>query len=125
MPGTAGAGHSAIYKSALFDDPANMPDLPKTVYEIFELGLKMGSERNCLGRRPWDSRKADWADRYEWETYGQVDDRRTRIGSGLMKLKEDGVIQTTNNNELTVGIWSLNRPGKSSHAHDRARVERA
>jgi len=46
-----------------------------------------------------------------WETYEQVDVHRTRVGSGLAKLKEQ---YPDTPDRWNVGIWSINRPGTSS-----------
>jgi long-chain acyl-CoA synthetase len=76
------------------------------MYDAFDLGLKAVPKNRFLGKREWNGQ--DWAKELTWETYEQVDEHRTRVGSGLLKLKE----QFADNSERwNVGIWSINRPG--------------
>jgi len=51
-----------------------------------------------------------FANEYKWETYEQVDKHRKLIGSGLHALYSSGKFSTRE--FQTVGVWSVNRPGK-------------
>ena len=83
----------------------------RTLPDIFDLGLKLSRDGNCLGHRPAVSTNPlKFADHYEWLTYPQVDERRRNVGSAIHKLFNDGIL---GGGEMpTVGIWSHNRPGE-------------
>ena len=74
--------------------------------------MKAGDAAECLGQRPWDYAKGDWADRYEWQTYGAIAKRRDHIGAGLHRLAEDGSIGAASEDlsKFHVGIWAVNMP---------------
>lgn len=113
VPGTSAPGHTPTYVSANFPHLPN-PDtearFPKTAYESFNLGLKYAATKPCLGKREVDPLTGDFKKEYSWETYESVDKRRTEIGSGLLKLVEQGVLGEVEKTGWSVGIWSGNRP---------------
>lgn len=87
----------------------NSPGTFLTLDAIFKDGLKAGRDRECLGHRPIISTDPlKFANRYIWQTYGQVDDRRRYIGSTLSSFFRDG--ELGGGDYPTVGIWSQNRP---------------
>lgn len=87
------------------------PNSLLTVDEIFLTGLKVGRNRAILGHRQILSRNPlRFATEYTWQTYGEVDERRRRIGSALHALFTRG--EVGGGDYDTVGIWSQNRPGK-------------
>ncbi|GAA5923429.1 medium-chain fatty acid-CoA ligase FAA2 [Sporobolomyces koalae] len=106
VPGSKKPGGSHAYRNAIFSlpQPAD-PRYPKTLYEAFDLGLKACGNQQFLGKREWDGQ--DWAKELTWETYNEVDAHRTRVGSGLAKLKEQ---LNDTSDRWNVGIWSINRP---------------
>lgn len=66
-----------------------------------------GLSTRLLGQRPVVSTNPlKFGDCFEWQTWGEVDARRKAVGSGLLKMFQDGVIG--NNGMPTVGIWSKN-----------------
>lgn len=78
--------------------------------QIFEDGLKVGREREFLGHRSIISTNPlKFADRYEWITYGEVDEKRRYIGSAMHSLFSKD--EVGGGEYQTVGIWSANRPG--------------
>lgn len=118
MPGTEREGQTAVYVSSAFPslDFTN-PELPQTAYECFEFGLRTDPDANCLGARPWDSTTGDWAKHYEWQSYRDVADQRTRVGAGIMKLRDDGALGPAvevGSKQFVVGVWAPNRPGQFS-----------
>ncbi|XP_076615874.1 long-chain-fatty-acid--CoA ligase 5 isoform X2 [Chaetodon auriga] len=69
----------------------------KTLYEVFQKGLKVSGNGPCLGyRKPGRP--------YQWLKYRQVSDRAEHLGSGLLHkgLKP--------NTETFLGIFAQNRP---------------
>ncbi|GAA6062871.1 hypothetical protein JCM10212_000793 [Sporobolomyces blumeae] len=105
VPGSKKPGSSYAYRSAIWPDEPNDPRFPKTAYEAFNLGLKANPKARCLGKRAWDGK--DWAREVTWESYEETDVHRTRVGSGLAKLKEQF---PDSPDHWNVGIWSINRP---------------
>ncbi|XP_061565359.1 long-chain-fatty-acid--CoA ligase 5 [Cololabis saira] len=88
-------------KNALMEDNDNLTsyfyDDAKTLYEVFQLGLKVSGNGPCLGyRKPGKP--------YQWLKYKQVSDRAEHLGSALLhrglKPKSDTFI----------GIFAQNRP---------------
>jgi len=110
VPGTKRPGQTAHYRNALWgllDE--NTPNRLMTLDEVFADGLKVGRERQFLGYRPVISTNPPkFADRYEWLTWGEVDNRRQYIGSALHSLFQKG--EVGGGEYETVGIWSANRP---------------
>jgi hypothetical protein len=86
------------------------PNIFTTLDQVFEDGLKTGRERGFLGYRPvLSTHPFKLAGRYEWVTWGEVDDKRRYIGSALHSLFSKG--EVGGGEYDTVGIWSANRPG--------------
>lgn len=81
-----------------------------TITQIFDTGLRAGKDAQFLGHRPLISTNPlKFAPYYVWQTWGQVDQRRRRVGSALSLLFKNG---TLGGGEFeTVGIWAQNRPG--------------
>ncbi|XP_028991187.1 long-chain-fatty-acid--CoA ligase 5 [Betta splendens] len=88
-------------KTALLEDNNNLIsyyyDNAKTIYELFQRGLKVSGNGPCLGyRKPGRP--------YQWLKYKQVSDRAEHLGSGLLHkgLKP--------NPDTLIGIFAQNRP---------------
>uniref|UniRef100_A0A671Y3H4 Arachidonate--CoA ligase n=1 Tax=Sparus aurata TaxID=8175 RepID=A0A671Y3H4_SPAAU len=88
-------------KSALMEDNNNLTAYQysdgKTLYEVFQRGLKVSGNGPCLGyRKPGRP--------YQWLKYKQVSDRAEHLGSGLLQkgLKP--------NPDTFIGIFAQNRP---------------
>ncbi|XP_028423758.1 long-chain-fatty-acid--CoA ligase 5 [Perca flavescens] len=88
-------------KTALLEDNNNLMsycyDDAKTIYEVFQRGLKVSGNGPCLGYRK-SGRP------YQWLKYKQVFDKAEHLGSGLLHkgLKP--------NTDTFIGIFSQNRP---------------
>lgn len=90
----------------------NTPNRLLTLDQVFDDGLKVGRGRQFLGYRPVVSTDPlKFADRYEWLTWDEVDNRRKYIGSALHSLFQKG--EVGGGEYETVGIWAANRPGLS------------
>jgi len=115
IAGTRKEGGTGIYRNAMYHNGTELlsiygkPEYPKTAYECFEHGLKVNFAGQCLGHRPWSTKENDYEKRYVWQTYSEVAQRRTHLGSGLVHLAETrlGAPEVTG---WTVGIWAINRP---------------
>ncbi|KAF9453282.1 long-chain-fatty-acid-CoA ligase [Macrolepiota fuliginosa MF-IS2] len=110
VPGTKRPGQTAHYRNGiwgLLDE--NIPNRLLTLDQVFEDGLSVGRERQMLGYRPVISTNPlKFANRYEWLTWGEVDDRRKYVGSALHSMFRRG--EVGGGEYETVGIWSANRP---------------
>ncbi|KAJ7492913.1 hypothetical protein B0H11DRAFT_2396137 [Mycena galericulata] len=109
VPGTKRPGQTAHYVNGLWGALDPTKHRIQTLADVFASGLARGKDRPFLGYRPLVSTQPlQFAPRYEWHTYGEVDVRRRQLGSALHHLFQTGVI---GGGELeTVGIWSVNRP---------------
>ncbi|KXN90530.1 Long chain acyl-CoA synthetase 6, peroxisomal [Leucoagaricus sp. SymC.cos] len=110
VPGTKRPGQTAHYRNGIWGLlDKNSTNGLWTLDQIFDDGLKIGRERPFLGYRPLVSTDPPkFADRYEWLTWGEVDNRRRYIGSALHSLFQKG--EVGGGDYETVGIWSVNRP---------------
>ncbi|XP_076008078.1 long-chain-fatty-acid--CoA ligase 5 [Genypterus blacodes] len=88
-------------KAALLEDNNNLMSFyfeeAKTLYEVFQRGMKVSGNGRCLGYRKKGKP-------YQWLKYKQVADRAEHLGSGLLHrgLKP--------NSDTFIGIFAQNRP---------------
>uniref|UniRef100_A0A7N6BCE0 Long-chain-fatty-acid--CoA ligase n=1 Tax=Anabas testudineus TaxID=64144 RepID=A0A7N6BCE0_ANATE len=88
-------------KTALLEDNNNLMSYyhedARTIYEVFQRGLKVSGNGPCLGyRKPGRP--------YQWLKYKQVSDRAEHLGSGLI---HKGLRPNT---DTLIGIFAQNRP---------------
>ncbi|XP_028263474.1 long-chain-fatty-acid--CoA ligase 5 isoform X2 [Parambassis ranga] len=88
-------------KTALLEDNNNLMSYyhvdAKTIYEVFQRGLRVSGNGPCLGyRKPGRP--------YQWLKYKQVSDRAEHLGSGLLHRG----LQPNSN--TFIGIFAQNRP---------------
>ncbi|KAG7506764.1 long-chain-fatty-acid-CoA ligase 5 [Solea senegalensis] len=88
-------------KTALLEDNNNLIscfyDDARTLYEVFQRGLKVSGNGPCLGyRKPGKP--------YQWLRYKQVSERAENLGSGLL---HQGLKPNT---DTFIGIFAQNRP---------------
>lgn len=87
------------------------PGVLSTLPEVFDSGYTESKNNTFLGHRPVVSKNPlTYAHHYVWQTYAEVDERRRHIGSAIHTLFENGTVG--GGEHPTVGLWSLNRPGK-------------
>ncbi|KAL7751852.1 medium-chain fatty acid-CoA ligase faa2 [Sorochytrium milnesiophthora] len=123
VPGSARPGSSAVYRSALSPDALLQcdPDTrAMTIYEVFQHGVRVAKNGNCLGHRVFNKATGQWSQDYVWESYAQVDARVRNYGAGLMHLYDQEVIrkyapQTAKypqppRDKWRLGLFSINRP---------------
>lgn len=77
-----------------------------TAHEFFEHTAHRLPNNRCLGYRPYDPATKTYGP-YQWETYSQVQKRRTNFGVGLKILHEQVGVTGTQNG---IGLWCQNRP---------------
>uniref|UniRef100_A0A146V8A4 Long-chain-fatty-acid--CoA ligase n=1 Tax=Fundulus heteroclitus TaxID=8078 RepID=A0A146V8A4_FUNHE len=88
-------------KTALLEDNNNLMSYlyndAKTLYEVFQRGLRVSGNGPCLGyRKPGKP--------YQWLKYKQVSDRAQHLGSGLL---HKGLMPSS---QTFIGIFAQNRP---------------
>ncbi|EGG06540.1 uncharacterized protein MELLADRAFT_116457 [Melampsora larici-populina 98AG31] len=114
VPGSRKPGQTGHFRNALFPDFTTVEEpgknFPKTEYESFNHGLGVGFDKPCLGHRPINPTTGDFEPYFVWQTYAEIDKRRTEFGSGLIKLRKDGLLGSGDLSGWTVGIWTQNRP---------------
>ncbi|KAH8655869.1 hypothetical protein BX600DRAFT_515556 [Xylariales sp. PMI_506] len=77
-----------------------------SVYEMFETTSYLQPDARCLGYRPYDASSKTYG-AYAWYTYGEVRQRVSNMGKGLVTLLEANGISSRQN---PVGLWCGNRP---------------
>ncbi|UZJ57447.1 hypothetical protein CBS101457_006767 [Exobasidium rhododendri] len=107
VPGTEKEGFSPIYRNSINPNITTS----ETIYDLFHVGRERSPNKPCLGHRPWDSTVGDFKREYVWLTYGEVEELRTAVGSGLSQLVKDGKLGPgVGQSDWTIGIWCQNRP---------------
>lgn len=105
----------AHYRNAIWNElpqPGNTACDATSTHEAFETGYHKSPKGLCLGHRPLvSSSPVKFGDKYVWQTYEEVRQRKINLGSGVDSLFRAG---TAGGGELpTVGVWCINRPGMS------------
>ncbi|KAK4075103.1 uncharacterized protein Triagg1_4767 [Trichoderma aggressivum f. europaeum] len=109
IAGTERPGRTAIYRHhKIADGPLLTTFDPEiqSVHDLFEKAVKKRPSKRFLGTRHWNPSTQSWADTYEWETYGEVAERRKNLGAGLVEIHKS-VGHTLD--KYPVGLWSQNR----------------
>uniref|UniRef100_UPI003AADE88C long-chain-fatty-acid--CoA ligase 1a isoform X1 n=1 Tax=Centroberyx gerrardi TaxID=166262 RepID=UPI003AADE88C len=94
------AGGEYARRSVLNDNDEYMTyyyDDARTMYEVFQRGLRVSNDGPCLG-----SRKPNQP--YEWQSYREVADRAEYVGSALLHRGH------SNAGDKFIGIFAQNRP---------------
>jgi len=73
----------------------------KTIWEIFQRGVKKFGKYNLFGTRKWEGEKQEKRTDYVWDTYEQANERILQTAAGLAAM---GLTKGDN-----VGILSINR----------------
>jgi long-chain acyl-CoA synthetase len=110
VPGSERPNRTAAYRHYRFQ---NIPLLEvlnpsiRTLHDVFEDVATRKPKADCLGHRPWNPVTRKWEDRYEWQSFAQVAERRKNLGAGIVELhRKVGVTAM----KYGVGLWSQNRP---------------
>lgn len=121
VPGTRKPGQTGHYRNAAFATFTSIEtpekQFPRTYYEVFNFGLGRSYDKPCLGHRPINPVSGELEPFYVWQSYKDVDRRRTDFGSGLMRLQAEGKLGTSNRTDWTLGMWTHNRPEWQIVAH--------
>lgn len=108
VPGSEQQGRSAVYRhwrqreSILYTlDPS-----VSTAHDFFEQTANRVPRSKCLGHRPYDPITKQHGP-YEWQTYGEIQERRKNFGIGLVEILQSAGITGTQHG---IGLWCQNRP---------------
>ncbi|MBW0528599.1 hypothetical protein O181_068314 [Austropuccinia psidii MF-1] len=114
IPGTRKSGQTGHYKNARFPNLTTIANLnqrvPHTDYEMFNFGLGRSFDKPCLGHRPINPTTGHLESFFTWQTYQDVDRRRTNFGSGLLHLQSQQQLGQIDRTGWVVGVWTHNRP---------------
>jgi len=110
LPASARPGRTAIYRHWRMRDRPLMwtydPNI-QTIHDLFENSVHLKPTSRCLGARRWDPARKEWDDRFTWQTFAEVAERRKRLGAGIMELhRAMGITE----DKFAVGLWCQNRP---------------
>ena len=97
VPGTATANSTGNYRHVGYEKLltlASHKEFPITVFEAFNRSLRLRPERALFGWRASNKETGALANEFSWMDHREVDRRRKLIGSGLLALAKQGVIQT-------------------------------
>lgn len=109
IAGSERPGRTAIYRHhKIGDGPLLTTFSPEiqSVHDLFEAAVKKRPSKRCLGTRHWNASTQSWQEQYEWETYGEVAERRNNLGAGLVEIHSR---VGHNQDKYPVGLWSQNR----------------
>ncbi|KNE70505.1 hypothetical protein AMAG_14629 [Allomyces macrogynus ATCC 38327] len=122
VPGSATPGSTPAYRLASTSAslvPCNPVTKARTLYANFQYAATHYPNDPCFGHRALvqESPAKAWAP-YTWQTYGQVADRMTNLGSGLLRVYDEYVVQPARAkgepvarlDKWHVGLYSINRP---------------
>ena len=113
LPNSQREGFSSIYRNAAFPD--NPPSMDG--YTAFIRSVARAPDAPCLGHRPFDEAKNDFADHFQWRTYQQVSEEATALGSTMCSWVEQGLLKAHSNDRgikdpgmtsWTVAYWGPN-----------------
>ncbi|KAK1597612.1 AMP-binding enzyme [Colletotrichum navitas] len=110
VPGSEKEGRSAIYRHWRFRDGpllSTFDSATQTVHDLFEDAAKKRPSARCLGHRAWNAATKEWDNKYTWQTYAEVAERRKNFGAGLVEVHQKIGITS---DHYGVGLWSQNRP---------------
>ena len=108
IPGTQQKGRTPVYRSWRQKDAVLHSFDPSvtTAHEVFEQTVQRAGHKRCLGHRPYDAQTRTYGP-YVWESYADIQRRRTNLGIGLVALHEQVGVTGTQHG---VGLWCQNRP---------------
>ncbi|RKP12653.1 hypothetical protein BJ684DRAFT_20818 [Piptocephalis cylindrospora] len=112
VAGSARPGETAIYRH-----PYSKPDLSvddgsgvQTLYENFQYGVKSYPDSTLIGYRPFNIQTGKHENYYTWQTFREVNERVTNLGSGLLQLQSTLSSDSVRRGGWNLGLYSGNRP---------------
>lgn len=108
LPNSQQTGRSQVYRHWRRGDGMlySLDPAVTTAHEMFEAGCASKPNNRCLGHRPYDTKTGTWGN-YVWETYSDVQKRKTNFGKGMVELLESVGVS---GRQIPIGLWCQNRP---------------
>jgi long-chain acyl-CoA synthetase len=108
VPGSAQEGRSPVHRHWRFKDGLlhTLDPAVSSTHDMFESAVKRVPNNKCLGHRPYDPATKIFGP-YVWETYTDVQRRKTNFGAGLVGLLESVGVH---GRQHGIGLWCQNRP---------------
>ncbi|PWA01142.1 hypothetical protein BB558_002771 [Smittium angustum] len=116
VPNSAVEGYSPILKNLEYKDDAsiNKNTDKHTIYDIFWSAVKQVPDSDFVGHRVYNSADGTYGP-YVFQTYGQIAERVTNFGAGIIKMRLDNAQSeeeksSVNKRNWGVAVYSANRP---------------
>lgn len=108
VPGSEQEGRSAVHRNWRFKDGLmyTLDPSVSSTHDMFEQAAKQVPNNKCLGHRPYDPATKTFGP-YVWETYAEIQRRKTNLGAGLVGLLESVGVH---GRQHGIGLWCQNRP---------------
>lgn len=108
VPNSEKEGRSAVHRHWRFPDGPlyTLDPSVSSTHDMFESAAKAVPNKRCLGHRPYDAANKTFGP-YVWETYADVQRRKTHFGAGLVGLLESVGVH---GKQHGIGLWCQNRP---------------
>lgn len=108
VPNSEQEGRSAVHRHWRFKDGLlhTLDPSVSSTHDMFEQAVKNVPNARCLGHRPYDAATKTFGP-YVWETYAEVQRRKTNFGAGLVGLLENVGVH---GRQHGIGLWCQNRP---------------
>jgi long-chain acyl-CoA synthetase len=108
VPGSEKEGRSVVYRNWRFKDGLmyTLDPSVSSTHDMFEQAAREVPNNRCLGHRPYDPATKTYGP-YVWETYGDIQRRKTNFGAGLVGLLESVGVH---GRQHGIGLWCQNRP---------------
>lgn len=114
VPGTASSDATGHYRLVGFPELLTIdsnPEFPRTLYEAFNRSLRLRPERPLFGYRAVNRVTGELENSFTWMDHREVDRHRKLVGSGLLALEKQGIVNTGGKKSgWTVANWMANRP---------------
>jgi long-chain acyl-CoA synthetase len=108
LPGSEQEGRSPVYRNWRNKDGLmyTLDPSVSSTHDMFESAAKQVPNNRCLGHRPYDPATKTFGP-YVWETYADIQRRKTNFGAGLVGLLESVGVH---GRQHGIGLWCQNRP---------------
>lgn len=110
IPGSERPNRTPVYRNFNFVDRPLLERIEpevQSMHDQFDIAVRRFPNRKCLGLRNWIPATKEWENKFDWQTFSQVGDRRNNFGKGIVEvLSRAGY----NGEKHGVGLWCKNRP---------------
>ncbi|KAK2603832.1 medium-chain fatty acid-CoA ligase faa2 [Conoideocrella luteorostrata] len=110
VSGTERPGRTPIYRHWQFQDKpllATLDPKVRTMHDLFDQAAQRVPGNRCMGIRRWLPETRTWDNKYTWNTYADVSERRKNFGAGLVEIHKR---INYPKDKYGIGLWCQNRP---------------